>query len=105
MENKSTTGWLCKGLSFKDRRLFLDPKEYAQAKSEGWNTGPVDAYRAKLATEKEAKEPDFFDVGKPEGEKYGPPVEAKRKYRKSKKPRKPRKDKEKWPLQEQFEKS
>ena len=76
MENKSTTGWLCKDPGFKEKRLFLDSKEYAQAKAEGWNTGPADAAKAKREAEKEVKEPDFFDVSKPED---GLPVEPKRK--------------------------
>ena len=47
-------------------KCFFDWDEYEKAKAEGWNTGPVDIYRAKLAAEKETEkkpvEPDFFDV-------------------------------------------
>ena len=50
-------------------KCFTDWDEYEKAKEEGWNTGPVDAAKAKKA--KEPIEPGFFDVE--------PPVEEKRK--------------------------
>ena len=43
-------------------KCFTDWDEYEKAKEEGWTTGPADAHKAKLAAEKEDKEPDFFDV-------------------------------------------
>ena len=67
MENESTQGFLFNNEHpFPVGKLFLNPVEYAKAKSEGWNTGPVNAHKAKLAAEKETEkkpvEPDFFDV-------------------------------------------
>jgi len=73
MENKRPNpGFLFnKEHSYPVGKCFTDWNEYDKAKAEGWNTGPVDIYRTKLAVEKEPEKPNFFDVE--------PPIEEKRK--------------------------